>query len=266
MEQPLNVNRSSADNYIQFNSALKRLLSKDDVCSLLYLTNAAVLCKDEGSLRNLLAEIGTLFGADFCICFLAEACSGGIASSLDVVNVSFPSSWLDHYITKKFYHIDPVFIENYKHFNVQYWHNTYRKYASPPELLEHLLDSGLKNGYSYGFKHHIEAKGSLFSFSGDSLENHPRTEAILRCAIPPLHRSLHRIVESFNRPPGSILTTREKEIMKCMRDGKTDIEISAIYNISEYTVKFHIKHILHKLKASNRTHAVGIAMQKKLLD
>ncbi|MCL5238245.1 MAG: LuxR C-terminal-related transcriptional regulator [Nitrospirae bacterium] len=251
---------------IPFDSALKRLLSKDDVCSLLYLTNAAVLCRDEGSLRKLLAEIGRLFGADFCICFLAETHNSGIVASLDIVNVSFPSRWLEHYITKKFYHIDPVFIENYKHFNVQYWYNTYRKYASPPELLEHLSDSGIKNGCSYGFKHHTEAKESLFSFSGDSLENHPRTEVILRCVIPPLHRSLNHIVESFNTPPKSILTPREKDIMKCIKDGKTDLEISSIYNISEYTVKFHLKHILHKLRASNRTHAVGIVMKKRLID
>ncbi|HAK87980.1 MAG: hypothetical protein A2X55_11520 [Nitrospirae bacterium GWB2_47_37] len=64
----------------------------------------------------------------------------------------------------------------------------------------------------------------------------------------------------------SILSPREKEILERMRDGKTDLEISAIYTISEYTVKFHIKHILRKLQASNRTHAVGIAMQKRLLD
>lgn len=262
----MNMDLSSTDNYIPFNSALKRLLSKDDVCSLLCLTNEAALCKDEGGLGKLLVKTGRLFGADFCICFLAEACNSGIVSSLDIVNVSFPSRWLEHYIAKKFYRIDPVFIENYKHFNVQYWDNTYRKYASSPELLKHLSDSGLKNGYSYGFKHYGEAKGSLFSFSGSLIESHPRTEVILRCAVPSLHQSLNNIIESLKWPPKNTLTPKEQNIMKYIKKGKTDLEISSIYNISEYTVKFHIKHILQKLRASNRTHAVGIAMQKKLIN
>jgi DNA-binding CsgD family transcriptional regulator len=44
-----------------------------------------------------------------------------------------------------------------------------------------------------------------------------------------------------------------------MQQGKTDWETSRILGLNERTVKYHVKKILMKLKASNRTHAVGKA-------
>jgi len=61
------------------------------------------------------------------------------------------------------------------------------------------------------------------------------------------------------------ITSREKEVIKCLKIGKTDSEIASIFNISEHTAKFHIKNILRKLNASNRCHALSIAAQKGLI-
>ena len=40
--------------------------------------------------------------------------------------------------------------------------------------------------------------------------------------------------------------------------GRTNEEVARMLCISEETVKSHVRHILSKLKARNRTHAVGI--------
>jgi DNA-binding NarL/FixJ family response regulator len=52
-------------------------------------------------------------------------------------------------------------------------------------------------------------------------------------------------------------TQRELEIMENMAVGTTDRNIAVILNISEHTVKTHIKHIYTKLGVSTRAHAVS---------
>jgi len=69
-----------------------------------------------------------------------------------------------------------------------------------------------------------------------------------------------------NRPePGSGLSDREIQILRWVRDGKSNQEIGAILSISPLTVKNHMQRILRKLQASNRTQAVSKAMAMKLL-
>ena len=55
--------------------------------------------------------------------------------------------------------------------------------------------------------------------------------------------------------PGD-LTKREREVMKWIAEGRTNVEIGAILGISSCTVKIHLHTILLKLGASNRTEAV----------
>jgi transcriptional regulator EpsA len=53
------------------------------------------------------------------------------------------------------------------------------------------------------------------------------------------------------------LSTREFEILRWVTIGKTNPEIGQILNISEFTVKNHMKRIFKKLGVSNRAQAVG---------
>ncbi len=53
------------------------------------------------------------------------------------------------------------------------------------------------------------------------------------------------------------LTTREIEILEWVRNGKTNIEIGMILEISTFTVKNHLQRIFKKINATNRAQAVG---------
>jgi DNA-binding NarL/FixJ family response regulator len=57
------------------------------------------------------------------------------------------------------------------------------------------------------------------------------------------------------------LTTREVEILKCLAQGNTDREIANLLRLSERTIHHHVEHILVKLRAKNRTHAVVKGLQ-----
>jgi transcriptional regulator EpsA len=53
------------------------------------------------------------------------------------------------------------------------------------------------------------------------------------------------------------VTTREIEILEWVRNGKTNIEIGMILEISTFTVKNHLQRIFKKINVSNRAQAVG---------
>jgi DNA-binding NarL/FixJ family response regulator len=65
--------------------------------------------------------------------------------------------------------------------------------------------------------------------------------------------------------PKVLLSDRELEVMHCLADGQTTLQIAARLFISENTVKTHVRHILEKLEASNRTEAVSKAIQMGLI-
>ena len=71
-----------------------------------------------------------------------------------------------------------------------------------------------------------------------------------------------RLAEHFGN---DALTARELEVLSLIRDGFKNKEIAARLDISETTVNFHIKNIVIKLQARDRTHAVAIAIRRGML-
>jgi DNA-binding NarL/FixJ family response regulator len=62
------------------------------------------------------------------------------------------------------------------------------------------------------------------------------------------------------------LTTRELEVLRLIRDGYRNKQIADQLCIAETTVNFHIKNLVDKLGANDRTHAVTIAVRRGLLE
>lgn len=63
-----------------------------------------------------------------------------------------------------------------------------------------------------------------------------------------------------------VITSREREVLLWIREGKSTWDISHILGISERTVKFHARNITQKLDATNRAHAVAIAIKRGIID
>jgi two-component system NarL family response regulator len=62
------------------------------------------------------------------------------------------------------------------------------------------------------------------------------------------------------------LTARETEVLKCVARGDANREVAERLHISEDTVKAHMKSILAKLSAKDRTNAVMIALRRGILE
>jgi DNA-binding NarL/FixJ family response regulator len=61
------------------------------------------------------------------------------------------------------------------------------------------------------------------------------------------------------------LTNRELEVLQLLSKGYRDKEIAKLLGIAPTTAKNHVKSILGKLNAKNRTHAVSIAREHRLI-
>jgi len=62
-----------------------------------------------------------------------------------------------------------------------------------------------------------------------------------------------------------LLTAREIEVLQAIVNGASNVQISESLTISQETVKTHVKNILHKLQARDRTQAVVIALRASLV-
>jgi two-component system response regulator NreC len=102
--------------------------------------------------------------------------------------------------------------------------------------------------------------------------------ALLEMSVKAVYSSLRRIIFDYIVPyfhdasagmtvdPAVSLTTREREILGWIREGKSTWEISSILGLSRDTVKYHLKKTFQKLNATNRIQAIAVALDNKLID
>jgi DNA-binding NarL/FixJ family response regulator len=62
-----------------------------------------------------------------------------------------------------------------------------------------------------------------------------------------------------------MLSKREVEVLQNVAGGNRNSDIAALLFISEETVKGHIKHIMEKLGASDRTEAVAVGIRRGII-
>jgi DNA-binding NarL/FixJ family response regulator len=61
-------------------------------------------------------------------------------------------------------------------------------------------------------------------------------------------------------------TNREIEVLQLISDGLVNREIGERLFLSEETVKSHVRHLLAKLQARSRAHAVAVGFRRNIID
>jgi len=105
--------------------------------------------------------------------------------------------------------------------------------------------------------------------SGYLLKTMLRTELV--DTIRRVHAGQRRVppeiaAEMAQHAGEDVLSPREIEVLRHVAAGNSNKAIASNLNLSEHTIKGHIKNILSKLGASDRTHAVMIALKRGFLD
>ena len=104
---------------------------------------------------------------------------------------------------------------------------------------------------------------------GYLLKNMVRKELI--DTIRTVHAGKKRIppdiaVEMAQHHSDDALTVREIEVLREVAAGNANKMVAQLLNISEETVKAHMRSILSKLGANDRTHAVTIAVKRGIIE
>lgn len=140
-------------------------------------------------------------------------------------------------------------------------------------LTEHLPDtpviviSSVEDPIDINAAFHNGARGYIPKSSSSTVLRHALSLVLsgetflpsnLALKIEPLHQ-----VNPFRGGPhptieqgGPVLTRRQKQVLDLVAQGRTNKEIARVMGIEEGTVKVHVKAVMDRLGANNRTHAV----------
>jgi DNA-binding NarL/FixJ family response regulator len=119
------------------------------------------------------------------------------------------------------------------------------------------------------FEGDIEVQRALEAGArGYLLKNMPPSELVE--AIRQVHAGKKRIppelaAQLAEHMSDDALTVREVEVLQRVAGGNRNRDIADLLRISEETVKVHVKHIMDKLGAKDRTQAIAIAVRRGII-
>jgi len=93
-----------------------------------------------------------------------------------------------------------------------------------------------------------------------------RGEVALSSAIAGRVLAQLSVVNSKSPAPVTVLTSREREVLRQLVDGLTNEEIAQTLNVSEATVKKHLGRVMTKLHVDNRVQLAVYSVREGLID
>jgi len=135
-----------------------------------------------------------------------------------------------------------------------------------PAWLAIFEQHGLTNIAAHGMRDVSSNMASYFNFSRVPGPLGPRTATLLELLVPHMHVALVRACAGAPEAPAkTVLSTREREVLRWLREGKTNWEIAQILGTSANTVKHQVRSLLVKLRVNNRAQAVAKAIILEML-
>ncbi len=244
-------------------------ISSELLKKVLYIVEESVDVRTRDHFSSLIKKVNSIFESDISMSAIGKLEKKKFHNFTDIVNVSYPQEWIDLYIEKNYQEIDPILNFHFSNFKPQKWSETYRNADNlSNKFINNSMDFNLKNGITYGINSKSDGFGSLFSFSTKSSNIPDAHIEIMKIITPHLHHALLRTIKTMNKSTNIRkynISKREKEVLKWIKKGKTNWEISVILDISERTVKYHVSNVMKKLEAVSRAQAIAISIELGIL-
>lgn len=203
-----------------------------------------------------------------------EHCAYGLRLAVPVSNPkvitlnNYPTEWQSRYMQAGYLHVDPSVRHGRLSQEPLVW--TDDVFASARDMWDEAREHGLRVGWAQSSLDGFGVGGMLtLSRSTEilSAQELAAKENEMRWLVQAAHLALSRFMKPrYAVQPEVPLTPREIEVLKWTADGKTAADIGAILAISVPTVNFHIKNVVQKMGAANKTAAVVQALLSGLLN
>jgi len=242
-------------------------LSGSDAIKVLEFIHKCLSCAVEEDFASLFPKIQELFPFDFATAMLGNQDNKGIVM-IHGANISFPEPWLQEYRAKNYLQADSVIKENFTTYEVQHWSVRRKRLYRRQDITALSFDFGMRECYTHGSRPSKKGKnGSMFCFSSPSMKFDQRTVAMLELLTPHLHLALSNFFDNeLSKINNAVLSSREKEVLNWLKQGKSSWDISVILGISKRTVDFHVYNVIKKLGATNRPQAVAVGTRLGLIE
>ena len=182
------------------------------------------------------------------------------------IATSYPDDWMQHYFENNYTDIDPVRQRIYASPLPFFWDelNQQRNLSTKQStFMNEANEAGVQDGLG------ISLFGRLGEIAGFGLARDQREKSKDYEALAHIHLLSLYFHETYKhlikKTPGVHLSNREIEILNWAAEGKADIDIATILNISENTVRFHWKNIFKKLEAYGRVYAITKALRLQII-
>lgn len=207
-----------------------------------------------------------------CAIFKVEINSNNKIINYKKIKHRAESKFWENYTTCEFMEIDPIMAQSIEYSKSIKWKDIYASYRNKSNQLEKLItsieDNNLQNGITFAFNNRDSPNiFVIFSLCMKSLNYDEALIHRLEVLLPHAYRSIQRLSPPENNDDSLLknLTTREREVMKWVTQGKTSWETGKILSITERTVKFHLNNTYQKLNVTNRTQAITAALSHGLI-
>lgn len=178
---------------------------------------------------------------------------------------NYPREWNERYKQEHLIKIDPIVSTCHQTTLPVLW--TDELFSEVPHLREAAREHGMAHGWTQSV-HDLRHNESQLSVSRQRSAIRPTELYSKGAQIMWLCHNLHAVLSEhhlarFN--PAPQLSERELEVLKWSAAGKTASDVATILSLSTSTVNFHIRNVISKTNAANKTGAIAIAALRGLL-
>lgn len=246
-------------------SSLPMTFSRAELVQLLDLINEALSVDSREALESLWYRLAAFAGLEGAFFGVAISDTENDLRKTELITYGIDQAWVQLYHDSGFLGLDPFVVAALALERPVSWeeamdwlkdHDLWGQTEADFQALA--ARHGLQYGYLVGKRSHIITQTTaITSVTTGTRPMTDQQERILQKLIPHLNEILVR--------PGVVrmpqLSEREMEVLKWAKEGKSNWEVSMILNISERTVKFHMRNIYRKLDVTNKSHAIAKAMK-----
>ncbi|MBA2781275.1 helix-turn-helix transcriptional regulator [Billgrantia kenyensis] len=179
---------------------------------------------------------------------------------------NYDHAWVGIYKGEKYYRIDPVMLLSSRTPFPFFWKDIPMNIKGKSDIFEMAQDYGIGKGYSIPMHDPGFSFGSLH-LSVDRNDTNFEMRISQNCLLLRLlsimvHSYFSQDVKQYN---SICLSSREKECLFWVSQGKTYWETAIILGVTERTIKFHMSNMAKKLNVANAKQLIAKALAMNLL-